>query len=102
MDWLLTVPLPLFEILLVMKLGEAACDQLEAYSIAIKSDSVALVDERNLMSQIYVWNSVCLGFISAAMNDTFCATRKDVHRFASFEGEAVGRSCREVRDEEVD
>ena len=34
------------------------------------------------------------------MNDTFCATRKDVHRFAGFEGEAVGRSCREVRDEE--
>ena len=86
MDWLLTVPLPLFEILLVMKLGEVASDQLEAYSIAIKSDSVALVDERNLMSQIYVWNSVCLGFISVAMNDTFCATRKDVHMFAGFEG----------------
>ena len=34
------------------------------------------------------------------MNDTFCATRKDVHRFAGFEGEAVGRSCQEVRDEE--
>jgi len=58
-------------------------------SMAKKSDGTALFGEDNLMSVIYVWNTIVVDLVSAAQDDAQWNARKDENMFVGFEKEAV-------------
>ena len=48
-----------------------------------------LYGESNLMSIIYVWNTIFVDMVAAAMNNTRWATHKDENKFVGYEKQGL-------------